>query len=77
MVRRIKAAVGTRFDSNFLIKARTDSASSHNIEETLERLNAYAEAGADPVFTDALLNVENFEPVAEHTAVPLFVNIVR
>ncbi|MCW5745596.1 MAG: isocitrate lyase/PEP mutase family protein, partial [Alphaproteobacteria bacterium] len=48
---RIRAAVEAREDPNFLIVARCDAAwVSGDIEETVRRLDAYAEAGADLVF---------------------------
>lgn len=45
MISKIKAAVDARTDPNFIIVARTDAP----FEEAIERLNAYAEAGADMV----------------------------
>lgn len=45
MCGKIRAAVDARTDPNFLIIARTDAYG----EEAVERLNAYAEAGADMV----------------------------
>lgn len=45
MIGKIKAAVEARKDENFVIVARTDAP----FEEAIERLNAYAEAGADMV----------------------------
>ena len=48
---RIRAAVDARSDPNFLIVARSDAAwASGDVGETIARLNAYAEAGADMVF---------------------------
>jgi 2-methylisocitrate lyase-like PEP mutase family enzyme len=75
MVRKVEAAVDARSDPNFLIKARTDAAGPHDIEEAVERLNAYTDAGADLLFADALLSEEDFEYVAEHTNAPLSVNM--
>ncbi|MDL2263694.1 isocitrate lyase/PEP mutase family protein [Synergistaceae bacterium OttesenSCG-928-I11] len=45
MVGKIKAAIDTRVDRDFVIVARTDAP----FEEAIERCNAYAEAGADMV----------------------------
>lgn len=45
MVGKIKAAIDAREDSNFVIIARSDAP----FEEACERLNIYAEAGADLV----------------------------
>jgi methylisocitrate lyase len=48
---RIRAAVDARTDPNFLIIARSDAAwATGDVDETISRLNAYAEAGADMVF---------------------------
>jgi hypothetical protein len=41
-----------------MIRARTDAAATDGINEVIERLNLYAEAGADIVFADALLSVD-------------------
>ena len=47
MCAKIRAAVDTRRDSNFLIIGRTDAFAVEGRERALERLHAYAEAGAD------------------------------
>jgi methylisocitrate lyase len=48
---RIRAAVDARTDADFLIVARSDAYwVSKDIDETVDRLAAYAEAGADMVF---------------------------
>jgi phosphoenolpyruvate phosphomutase len=50
MVGKIKAAVDSRFDSNLMVWARTDSfAAGVDCSEALERAHAYAEAGADVI----------------------------
>lgn len=51
MVQKIRAALDAREDPNFLIIARTDSYWAWNDPaETVRRLNAFADAGADLVF---------------------------
>ena len=47
MCGKIKAAVDTRNDENFLIIARTDAVAVEGIDATLDRLRAFSEAGAD------------------------------
>jgi 2-methylisocitrate lyase-like PEP mutase family enzyme len=54
-VENICAAVEARRDSDFIIKARTNSIATHGVKEAIRRLNLYAEAGADMLFADALL----------------------
>ena len=55
VVNRIRAAVDARTDPNFLIIARSDAAwALGDVGQTISRLNAYAEAGADMVFPTML-----------------------
>lgn len=52
---RIRAAVDAREDPDFMIVARSDAYwVSKDLDETVTRLNAYAEAGADMVFPTML-----------------------
>jgi len=48
MIRKIKAALDSRDDPDFLIGARTD-AEIISVEEAAKRMNAYLKAGADAV----------------------------
>jgi 2-methylisocitrate lyase-like PEP mutase family enzyme len=51
MVSKIKAAVDAKTDPNFLIIARTDMIyANNNLEDAIERANAFTDAGADMVF---------------------------
>jgi 2-methylisocitrate lyase-like PEP mutase family enzyme len=75
MADKIKAAVDARHDGDFMIRARTDAAATNGINEVIDRLNLYAEAGADIVFADALLSVEDIATVAKNVRRPLAVNM--
>ncbi len=75
MVDKIKAAVDARRDSSFVIKARTDAAGPLGIEEAIDRLNRYAEAGADCLFADALHSLEDIRKVARSVPKSLSVNM--
>ena len=75
MVEKIKAACDARIDPDFIIKARTDAAATHGIDEAISRLNQYIEAGADLVFADALLSLSDIEKVAKSVKGPLAVNM--
>jgi len=74
-VGKIRAAANARRSQDFIIKARTDAAGTHGIDEAIRRLNAYAEAGADCLFADALLTPEDITKVAKNVSKPLFVNM--
>jgi 2-methylisocitrate lyase-like PEP mutase family enzyme len=55
MVEKIKVATEARVDKeNFLIIARTDARQSEGLDGVLKRLDAYAAAGADILFPEAL-----------------------
>lgn len=58
MVQKIKAAVDTRRDDDFVIIARTDARTNHGLEEALERGKAYEEAGADLLFIESPESIE-------------------
>jgi len=75
MADKVKAAVDTRHDPDFMIRARTDAAATDGITAVIDRLNLYAEAGADIVFADALLSVDDIATVAKNVRKPLAVNM--
>jgi 2-methylisocitrate lyase-like PEP mutase family enzyme len=75
MVQKVRAAVDARHDENFLIRARSDAAATHGLAAVIDRLNLYAEAGADILFADALLSAADIEKVAKNVSKPLAVNM--
>lgn len=77
MVGKIKAAVDTRIDSNFLIMARTDAIAISGIEEAIERGLAYQEAGADILFIEAPKNDEEMKKITTSFRVPVIANMVE
>lgn len=78
MVGKIRAAVASRQDDDFMVIARTDARAPHGMDEALRRASAYVEAGADMLFVEALQNVEEIERVAtEFAGIPLLFNWVE
>src|SRR6202011_785085 len=75
MVQKIRAAAEARVDPDFVIKSRTDVLATHGIAEAIRRLNLYAEAGADLLFADAAMSVEDIGTIAKNTRKPLSVNM--
>jgi len=63
MVGKIKAAVDTRSDPDFLIITRTDSIATHGFEHAIERGQMFAEAGADILFIEAPVEKEQVEKI--------------
>lgn len=61
-VARIKAAVAARDEyKDIVIVARTDARQAVSLEEALWRVEAFAKAGADVLFIDALASVEEMQ----------------
>ncbi|MEH0146519.1 methylisocitrate lyase [Corynebacterium sp. Q4381] len=77
MVRRITAAVRERHDDAFVICARTDAAGIEGIDEAIERAKAYADAGADLIFTEALYSEEDFAKFRAAVDTPLLANMTE
>ncbi len=65
MVKRLRAAVSARRDPDFVICARTDAAGIEGISAAIDRAKAYADAGADLIFTEALHSPADFEQFRE------------
>jgi len=59
MVGKVRAAVAAREDPNFMICARSDARAMEGAEGMYDRLEAYAEAGADLVYAEAPTNVDD------------------
>jgi methylisocitrate lyase len=77
MVKRLRAAVAARRDPNFVICARTDAAGIEGIDAAIERARAYADAGADLIFTEALAGPADFEKFRAAVDVPLLANMTE
>nr|WP_274706851.1 isocitrate lyase/PEP mutase family protein [Allorhizobium sonneratiae] len=79
MVGKIRAALDARASSETLIIARTDAIAVSGLEEALERAHAYAEAGADALFVEALRNQDEMRRAVGELGglCPLMVNMVE
>jgi methylisocitrate lyase len=76
-VKRIKAAVAARRDPNLVIAARTDAAAVHGIDDAIERAKAYADAGADLIFPEAMTGEADFERFRAAIDVPILANMTE
>lgn len=77
MVKRVRAAVSARRDPDFIICARTDAAGIEGIPAAIDRAKAYADAGADLIFTEALHTPAEFEQFREAVTTPLLANMTE
>src|SRR6056297_1443616 len=60
MVDRIRMAVDSRVDGDFVIMARTDALAVEGEEATIERAVACVEAGADMIFPEAMRELAQY-----------------
>jgi 2,3-dimethylmalate lyase len=77
MVDKIKVAVASRDDGNFLIIARTDARTTLGLDEALRRADAYAKAGADILFVESPESVEEMRIIGRSFDRPLIANMVE
>lgn len=72
---KIRAARDATDDPDFVIMSRTDTLATDGIDEVVQRLNAYDEAGADLLFADAVLSREDIATVVKNVSKPVCVNM--
>lgn len=77
MCDRIKAAVDGKIDGDFVVMARTDAHASEGQQAAIERASAYAEAGADMIFAEAIHTLEEYKQFTNVIKVPVLANITE
>ena len=77
MLDRIKAAVDAKTDSDFVIMARTDALAIEGMQSAIEKAQAFAEAGADMIFPEALNTIEQYQEFSDSLSVPILANITE
>lgn len=77
MVDRLKAAADARTDEHFVIGARTDAFAVEGIDKTLERAAAYAAAGADFIFAEAVPDLTYYQKFVDAAGIPVLANITE
>ncbi len=75
MVQKIEVVLDTRSNENFLVIARTDARTDFGIDEAIRRGNAFAAAGADLVFVEALTSEEEMKRVCREVSGRLIANM--
>ena len=76
MVMKFKAAVEARNDPDFLFIARTDARETDGLDDAIDRINRYCDAGADIAFIEAPLSVSELEEICKRVEYPKFVNML-
>src|SRR5712691_4558917 len=73
--KKIEAACIARKDDAFAIIARTDALAIEGVDGMLKRVRAYAEAGADLIFADAIRTEDQIKRLVDAARVPVTVNM--
>ena len=76
MVLKFKAAVRARYDADFLFIARTDAREANGLDDAIDRINRYCDAGADVAFIEAPLSLAELETICRRVSYPKFVNML-
>ncbi len=77
MTKKIKAAVNSRKDKDFLIIARTDANLVEGLEKTIQRVKAYEDAGADVIFPESMKDEKEFEKIRQNSKISLLANMTE
>ena len=74
---RLKAAVSAKNEESFFIMARTDALASEGIDKAIERCGEYLKAGADGIFFEAAVSLDEYKEFKRNFSVPLLANITE
>lgn len=77
MLDRLKAALDARSDPDFFIIARTDALAVEGLQAALERAAAYAAAGADTIFAEAVPDLATYREFTRISPVPVLANLTE
>ncbi len=76
MVIKLKVALASRINKDFVIIARTDARDVRGLNEAIKRVNLYHQAGADVVFIESPHTREELEIIPKKVKAPLLVNML-
>ncbi|WP_158890674.1 carboxyvinyl-carboxyphosphonate phosphorylmutase [Amycolatopsis anabasis] len=77
MTGKIEACVDAREDPDFTLIARTDAREALGMDEAIRRAKIYLSAGADCIFLEAPLSVDELKRVRDEIDAPLLANMVE
>ncbi len=77
MIDRIKAAVDAKIDDDFVVMARTDALANEGLDSAIERAIAYQQAGADALFPEAFIELDQYRELKKHVKIPILANITE
>jgi 2-methylisocitrate lyase-like PEP mutase family enzyme len=76
-LKKLKAAIEAKSNTDFFIVARTDSRQALGLSEAIARGKAFREAGADAVFIEAPETKDEMREIAKQVPGPLVANMLE
>ncbi len=77
MSAKLRAARDAMTDRDIVLIARTDALAIEGLDAAIERAHAYAAAGADVIFVEAPVSVEQIETIARRLPQPKLINMFQ
>ena len=77
MSAKLRAARDAMSDRDVVLIARTDALAVEGLDAAIERAQAYAAAGADVIFVEAPVSVEQIETIARRVPQPKLINMFQ
>jgi carboxyvinyl-carboxyphosphonate phosphorylmutase len=74
---KLRAALDARIGHEFIIVARTDARAPLGLDKAIERGNLYYKEGADVIFVEAPLTIEELKEIAMKIPAPLVANMIE
>src|SRR5437867_2907749 len=74
---KLRAALDARTGHEFIIVARTDARAPLGLDEAIERGKSYYKEGADVIFVEAPLSMEELKEIAMKIPAPLVANMIE
>jgi 2-methylisocitrate lyase-like PEP mutase family enzyme len=77
MAQKLRAARDAMTDPDIVLIARTDALAVEGLDAAIERAHAYASAGADVIFVEAPVSIEQIETIARRVPQPKLINMFQ
>jgi len=72
-----KSVISAMGDADLVLIARTDALAIEGLDAAIERARAYATAGADVIFVEAPVSIEQIETIARRVPQPKLINMFQ
>ena len=77
MAQKLRAARDATGDADLVLIARTDALAIEGLDAAIERAQVYAAAGADVIFVEAPVSIEQIETIARRVPQPKLINMFQ